>query len=460
MKDSVLVLGAGRSGIEAAHFILGMGQAVILYDGDETKDPAAVRKQLENEGGIESTAFDRLSFILGELKREALETMSYAVISPGIPLDAPFLSVLTEADVPVISEIELGYRYEKGEVIGITGTNGKTTTTSLVGAIMQARLTEEGAFIAGNIGIPYTREVVKSTEKSVSVLELSSFQLETIRDFHPHVSAILNITPDHLNRHHTMENYEAAKERITMNQTADDFCVLNYDDPRLRTFAENCPARVIFFSSREALADGYFLADGSLYYSLDGEPEHLIDTKELNLVGRCNYENVLAAIACCEAMCVPRDLILETVRTFKAVPHRIEFVAEKNGVRYYNDSKGTNPDAAIQGILAMERPTVLIGGGYDKGSEYDDWVRLFPGRVKKLILIGATKEKIAECCEKYGFRDYVFKETFKDAFYAAKSYAESGDAVLLSPACASWGMFNNYEERGDLFKELTLREEA
>lgn len=459
MKETVLVAGAGKSGIEAAHFLLKKEQKVILFDSDASKDAGLIKEQIFSKGGLKEEADSLLSFIFGELTEEAARDVSYTVISPGIPQEASFVQLLHSLNIPVISEIELGYRYEKGTVIGITGTNGKTTTTSLVGAIMAEHLTSERAFVAGNIGIPYTQEVEKSTEGSVSVLELSSFQLETVQEFHPHVSAILNITPDHLNRHHTMERYAEAKERIAMNQTKEDVCVLNHDDARLLAYAQQCPARVVFFSSTEALQDGYFLENGALYRAVDGDVTHLLNTDELNLVGKCNYENVLAAIAIAEASFVPMETILRAVRAFKAVPHRIEFVAEKEGVRYYNDSKGTNPDAAIQGIIAMDRPTVLIGGGYDKGSEYDDWVRLFEGKVKKLILIGQTKEKIAECCEKYGFTDYIFAETFKEAFYLAKSEAESGDAVLLSPACASWGMFNNYEERGDLFKTLVLREE-
>ena len=456
MKDTVLVAGAGRSGIEAARFLLTKKKPVLLYDGNKEKNEEDVKTAILEEGGLKEADLKALSFSFGDFPENKLAQVGTCVISPGISLETPFVSVLEENGIPVISEIELAWLYEKGTVIGVTGTNGKTTTTSLIGAVMQAWLGEERAFIAGNIGIPYTKEVVKSAEDTVSVLELSSFQLETVRTFHPHVSVIMNITPDHLNRHHTMENYAAVKARITMNQTAEDYCVLNYDDERLRTFAETCPARVIFFSTREVLSDGFFLQDKALYRSVDGEPEYLLSTDELNLVGRCNYENVLAVLGVCEAMCVPPETALDAIRAFKAVPHRIEFTVEKNGVRYYNDSKGTNPDAAIQGILAMDRPIVLIGGGYDKGSSYDEWVELFDGRVRKLILIGATREKIADCCMSHGFRDYEFAETFEEAFEKAVAAAEPGDAVLLSPACASWGMFNNFEERGDLFKKLAL----
>ena len=460
MKDTVLVAGAGRSGIEAAHFLLTKNAPVLLYDGNAEKDPEVIKDAVLEEGGLTEEDLQGLSFAFGEFPEGKLAEVNTCVISPGISLETPFVSVLEENEIPVISEIELAWRYEKGTVVGITGTNGKTTTTSLIGAVMQAELGEERAFVAGNIGIPYTKEVVKSAPDTVSVLELSSFQLETVRTFHPHVSVIMNITPDHLNRHHTMENYAATKARIAMNQMEEDYCILNYDDARLRAFAEECPARVIFFSTREVLSDGYFLQDKALYRSVDGEPEHLLDTDELNLVGRCNYENVLAALAAADAMCVPMDTALSAVRAFKAVPHRIEFSGEKNGVRFYNDSKGTNPDAAIQGILAMDRPTVLIGGGYDKGSSYEEWVELFEGRVKKIILIGATREKIAACCDRFGFKNYEFAETFEEAFEKAVEAAEPGDAVLLSPACASWGMFNNFEERGDLFKKLAAELDA
>ena len=444
MCQSVLVAGAGISGIQAARLLGKSGTHVVLYDGNEDKDREALMRELPEGSEI----------VLGDLPEEVIRRISYCIISPGISLEVPFVQKLRDAGVEIIGEIELAWRYEKGQVIGITGTNGKTTTTTLVGDIMSAALGDDKAFSVGNIGHPYTEEVLNSAPDSVSVIELSSFQLETVKTFHAHVSAILNITPDHLNRHHTMECYARAKERVAMNSGPEDTVVLNAEDARLMEFAKETKASVVLFSGLRTLENGYFLRGDTLYYAEDGCETELLRTSEVQLVGQCNYENILAAIACTRAMEVPMPLILKTVREFRAVPHRIEFVEEVGGIRYYNDSKGTNTDAAIQAVRAMTRPTILIGGGYDKGSEFDDWVSEFGTKIRKLVLIGATREKIAACCDAHGFRNYVFADTFEEAFQTAVSLAAPGYAVLLSPACASWGMFNNYEERGDLFKKL------
>ncbi|MDE6607857.1 MAG: UDP-N-acetylmuramoyl-L-alanine--D-glutamate ligase, partial [Lachnospiraceae bacterium] len=366
--------------------------------------------------------------------------------------DTPLCNWFKVKKMPVWGEIERGYVEEKGTLIAITGTNGKTTTTALVGEIMKAHY--ERAYVVGNIGKPYTVDVVRTTESTVTVAEISSFQLETIERFKPAVSAILNITPDHLNRHHTMENYVRIKERIACNQTKEETCVLNYDNEYTRDFGEICPAKVIYFSSKHILKDGIFLKGEEIYMSKNGVEEHLMNIHEMKLMGMCNVENVMAAIGISLSVGVPIASILNTVRNFKAVEHRIEFVATKKGVDYYNDSKGTNPDAAIQGIKAMTKRTVLIGGGYDKDSEYDEWIESFDGKVKKLVLIGETRGKIAECARRHGFRDYCFADSFEEAMRICVDEANSGDAVLLSPACASWGMFPNYEVRGNLFKKF------
>ena len=302
-------------------------------------------------------------------------------------------------------------------------------------------------------GNPYTSVVRETKDDSVIVAEMSSFQLETIHTFCPKVSAILNITPDHLNRHHTMEAYIEAKEQIAKNQTEEDVCVLNYEDDVTRKFGERVKAQVIYFSSRRRLEKGIYLEDGNIVYCREN-PEKVCHVDELKLLGMHNYENVMAAVAMAAAYHVPMEIIRKTIREFTAVEHRIEFVAEKNGVAYYNDSKGTNPDAAIKGIQAMNRPTFLIGGGYDKDSSYDEWIQSFDGKVKKLVLLGATKEKINETAKRLGFTDTILADTFEEAVNICVEQAEPGDAVLLSPACASWGMFKNYEERGDKFKEL------
>ena len=453
MNKPILVAGLGLSGIQAAGLLLKAQKQVILYDGNENKDPAEILKQVSLNAPEADVS--GIPVVLGELPDDVVSAVDTCVISPGISLEVPFAVKLAEGGVNIISEIELAWRFEKGTVIGITGTNGKTTTTTLVGDIMREWLGRDRAFTTGNIGLPYAEEVLKTSPESVTTIELSSFQLESIETFHPHVSAILNITPDHLNRHHTMECYASVKERIVENAGPEDFIVLNYEDPRLRAFGESgLPVKVRWFSGLSELPDGYFLREDTLYRAEGGKKTALLRTDEVNLVGRCNYENILAAIAITEAMGVPEDLILGVVRQFRAVPHRIEFTRELRGVRYYNDSKGTNPDAAIQAIRAMTGKTVLIGGGYDKGSEYDEWIEEFGDKIKLLILLGQTRDKIAECARKHGFTDIVYAESMEEAVRIAEKNALPGEAVLLSPACASWGMFENYEQRGDIFKDL------
>lgn len=443
-NKKVLVVGTGKSGLGAVRLLVSAGARPILFDSNGQLNADEIKAKLPDVTGF--------SVLLGSIPEEIKSEISLVVISPGVPIDAPMLEDYRKADVPIWGEIELAYTFAKGAVVAITGTNGKTTTTTLVGEIMKT--VYDSVFVVGNIGNPYTEEALKIGEDAVTVAEISSFQLETVHTFAPKVSAILNITPDHLNRHHTMECYAETKEAIAKNQTKADVCVLNYEDAYTRNFGMRCPAKVVYFSSKRKLQEGIYLEGEEIILAEDGKAEHLMNIHDMNLVGMCNVENVMAAIAMSRAMGVPMDLILQTVRTFKAVEHRIEFVATKNGVDYYNDSKGTNPDAAIQGIRAMSKPTVLIGGGYDKQNEYDEWIEAFDGKVKAFVLIGQTREKIAECARAHGVNNIILADTFEEAFAICVEQAKEGDAVLLSPACASWGMFPNYEVRGRMFKEL------
>lgn len=447
MKDTYLVAGCGISGIGAARLLLNVDAAVILYDGNESLNRDSVMEKLERHPA--------LSVVLGELSPEVAGRCKACVISPGIPLTVPFVKVLRDCGVPIWSEIELAYRFGKGRLAAITGTNGKTTTTALVGEILAAHY--PSAFVVGNIGIPYTEKALEMREDSVTVAEVSSFQLETIVDFHPDVTAITNITPDHLNRHITMENYIAVKESVTRNQTRDQVCVLNYEDDELRRFGQNLERRVIFFSSRRELPEGLFVRDGQIIFRHDETEDVIVSVDELNILGRHNHENAMTAVAVAWAMGVPIAVIRAVLKKFQPVEHRIEFVAEKNGVAYYNDSKGTNPDAAIQAVNAMVRPTVLIAGGYDKGSDYDQWIASFQGHVKTLVLLGQTADKIAAAAAKAGFTHILRAGSMEEAVTLCAAEAVPGDAVLLSPACASWGMFTNYEERGRIFKELVRK---
>ena len=373
------------------------------------------------------------------------------VLSPGVPTDLPIVKGFYDQGLPVWGEVALAYQTGKGEVLAITGTNGKTTTTALLGKIMSDA--RPSVFVVGNIGTPYTSKSLEMTDETVTVAEISSFQLETIWKFAPRVSAILNITEDHLNRHHTMEEYIRVKELITENQGTEDVCVLNYEDEVLREFGKHLTPRVVYFSSGRKLDEGIYL-DGNKIILKDGEKEiEVVKTEDLKLLGKHNFENVMAAVAMAYYDGVSLDSIRKSICEFTAVAHRIEYVTEKKGVVYYNDSKGTNPDAAIKGIQAMNRPTLLIGGGYDKQSGYDEWIEAFDGKVRYLVLIGQTKEKIKEAAEKHGFHDIILCEDLKEAVKVCEEKAQPGDAVLLSPACASWGQFDNYEQRGDMFKE-------
>ena len=441
----VLVIGSGLSGVGSVKLLDQIGALPVMLEENTKVTEEDIRKKLYEEDR------DKTEIIIGEITDDTLNSISLVVQSPAVPLDSPTVMRIKALNIPIWSEIELAYNFSKGTMVAITGTNGKTTTTTLVGEIMKAHY--ESVYVVGNIGVSFAENALGMRDDTVIVGEISSFQLEAVDNFHAKVSAILNITPDHLNRHHTMECYASMKENITNKQTAEDTCVLNYDNEYTRNFGKRCPSKVVFFSTKEELKDGFFIDGDNIVMANGGSKTVIMNIHDMNLVGLCNVENVMAAIAMSLAMGVPLSTILEVIRNFKAVEHRIEFVATKRGVDYYNDSKGTNPDAAIQGIKAMSKPTILIGGGYDKGSEYDEWLECFGDTVKLLVLIGQTKEKIAECAEKHGFTNYVFKDTYEEALEFCTKSAQPGDAVLLSPACASWDMFPSYEVRGKKFKE-------
>lgn len=443
--NTAIVAGTGKSGISATKLLVNHGVKVYLFDENKDRDIEAIK---EKTGDSELVQIE-----LGELGEDALSSSQLMVISPGIPVDAPFTDVVRNAGIPIWSEIELAYHYGKGKIAAITGTNGKTTTTALVGEIVKAHNAK--TIVVGNIGIPYTELCDTTDDDSDTVAEISSFQLETVIDFHPNVSAILNLTPDHLNRHYTFENYGNVKFSITKNQTMDDVTVLNYDDEHTRAMGDKAKdhCHVVYFSRLEKPAGGVYVEDGDIILEDGDKKINVLAIKDLKLMGAHNVENVLAAVGISYYMGVPVDVIRDVATSFKAVAHRIEYVDTVDGVAYYNDSKGTNPDAAIKGIQAMVAPTFLIGGGYDKGSEYDEWIEAFDGKVKWLVLIGQTAQKIADCAKRHGFNSIIFEENLQDAVAYCHENAVDGDAVLLSPACASWGQFDNYEQRGDMFKE-------
>ena len=438
-----LVAGSGISGIGAVKLLSRNASDITLYDGNKALTEEEIRSKLDGNKEVK--------IVIGELPQEVIDRTDIMIVSPGIPIDSEIVTRVRNCGVEIWGEIELAYRYSKGRVIGITGTNGKTTTTALTGEIMKNYF--ESVFIVGNIGTAYTSVASDTGLDTVTVAEISSFQLESVQKFKPVVSAVLNITPDHLNRHYTMENYTAVKMSITKNQDKNQVCVLNYEDAILRKEAEKLKNRVLFFSSRTSLPEGICLNGNNIVYRERGSEVFICSIHEMKLVGIHNIENVMAAAAIALIMKVPAEIIRETIRNFNAVEHRIEYVTEKQGVIYYNDSKGTNTDASIKAIEAMTKPTILIAGGYDKGSEYDEWLEAFGGKIKHLVLLGATKEKIAKTAEIHGYKDYTCVASLEEAVAVSAKQAREGDAVLLSPACASWDMFKSYEERGRLFKE-------
>ena len=471
---NALIIGAGVSGVAAYDLLLKAGANPILYDANAGLNVQDVRNRTCEK--------EKANVIIGDLPRGVKESVDFVVLSPGVPTDIGLAWEFAEKGYYITGEIELAYSLAKGRLMAITGTNGKTTTTALTGEIVKNYQHEKkekkaaagenlkhvgNCYVVGNIGIPYTSVAAMTEDYDITVAEISSFQLETIHEFHPNVSAILNITPDHLNRHHTMENYIRAKEDITLKQTSTDTCVLNYEDEVLRNFGEKLSGKLVagagesgkhcnvrFFSSARKVENGCYYRDEQIFIVRDGNEEALMNIHDMRLLGMHNVENVMAAILMCDAIGIPMDSIIETVKNFRAVEHRIEYVDTVNGVDYYNDSKGTNPDAAIKAVLAMNRPTVLIGGGYDKESTYDEWIESFGEKVKALVLLGQTADKIEKCAKEHGFTNIYRVESLEEAVEKCAELANDGEAVLLSPACASWGMFKNYEERGRMFKEL------
>ena len=365
----VVVVGTGVSGMGAVKLLSETSADITLYDGNDKADRDEILKKIPDDCD--------LRLIIGEMPDEVVKETDLLVISPGVPIDSDIVKLFEKENVPVWGEIELAYNFEKGTVFAITGTNGKTTTTTLVGEIMKKYNNQ--TFVVGNIGNSYTSEVLKTTKDSYTVAEISSFQLETIREFAPKGSAILNITPDHLNRHYTMENYAAVKESITKNQwkvREDDYCVLNYDDKVLREFGKTIK-NPVYFSRKEKPSKGAYL-DGRIIRYFDGKDDYeVMSVDDMHLFGNHNYENVMAAIAMTIEAGVPLNIIINVIKDFMGVEHRIEYVRDKNGVRYYNDTKGTNPDSSIKALEAMSRPTILIAGGYDKHSEFDEYIEAF-----------------------------------------------------------------------------------
>ncbi|MDI9492505.1 MAG: UDP-N-acetylmuramoyl-L-alanine--D-glutamate ligase [Bacillota bacterium] len=445
-KKKVLIAGLGRSGMAAARLLSAQNAEVYGYD-EKSKEafPTESREELDALG---------VHCYFG--RDPAVRDVDQIIVSPGLPLNLPVIVHARQAGAEVIGELELAFRNSRSPFVAITGTNGKTTTTALVGEMY--RLAAYPHRVVGNIGMPAAEQVMRAGPETVMVTEVSSFQLETIAAFRPDVATILNITPDHLDRHGSVEEYIRVKFRIFENQSERDCCVYNADDPVCAALIEHPPkARMIPFSLRQPLTTGAYVARGRLVLACEGMDEiDLCAVAELKIPGAHNLENALAASATAFFAGVPVSAIREALRCFPGVEHRIESVAEIDGVAYVNDSKGTNPDAAVKAILAVQRPLLLIAGGYEKNADFDPFTAAFEGKVQHLILLGATADRIAGSAEGNGFPKarIHFCATMGECVSKAAELARPGDAVLLSPACASWGMYDNFEERGRHFKEL------
>ncbi len=447
-KKKTLVLGAGKSGVAAAKFLACRGAIVALHDKKPIAEWTEEALSLKEKFGV--------GLIDGQIPSWLLDQIDLVVISPGVPTNTIPARYVDRKGGEVIGEIELAYRFLKGKIIAITGTNGKTTTTTLIGELLKNA--GKKVQVAGNIGLPLTEVVETSTEDTWNVIETSSFQLETIKLFHPNIAVALNVTPNHLDRYDFFHEYAAAKHRIFMNQTPEDIAVLNADNEVTASWAKGLRAKVIFFSVRKELEEGFFLKEGSLIFRNGSIDKFLISRDEILLRGLHNVENVLASLAAvwyCDGVSI--ESIRQTLRTFKGVEHRLELVDTIQGVKFYNDSKATSVDATLKALEALsDEPgkIVLIMGGRGKNTPYAPLASLIQRKVRSMVLIGEDAERIKT--ELNGLCEISQADSMKEAIRIAFENAHAGDLVLLSPACASFDMFNSFEERGQVFKQEVL----
>lgn len=445
MGDAILIIGAARSGVASAEYLLSIGKQIVISDMN-TKLAEDVETQLGHAS---------VSYVWGKQPDVAALQPELIVMSPGVPLSIPPVVKARELGIPVISEPELAFRYSDVPFVAITGTNGKTTTTTLTAFLLE----KEGRKVVagGNIGLPLISQCPQMSANDIVVAEMSSFQLESVDSFCPKVAVVMNLTPDHLDRHKTMEAYAAAKANIFKNQGPEEYLLLNKDDAIVAAMAAGAKSHVYYFSQQEILDEGIWLEDGNLVYRLDknGAPQVLIPAAEIGIVGSHNWQNAMAASLAALLMGQQPEIIAERLRAFKGVAHRMEPVATIDGVLYVNDSKGTNPDSTEKALGSYgERPIVLIAGGRNKGSDMAVLVPLMRAHCRGVVLVGEATGDFIDAFERTGYTDYVCADSFEDAVAKAHEMAQSGDVVLLSPACASWDMFDNFEQRGDLFKEL------
>ncbi len=440
----ILVVGLARSGMAAIDALHKRGAILTAYDAKASEQLETEIKKLKDMG---------VAVYMGVNPPLSGESLDMLVVSPGVPLGIALIQEAYTLGIPVIGELELAYRIksEQVEMFAITGTNGKTTTTALLQDIMERDGRKSAA--GGNIGVALC-SLVDEMDSGVIIAEVSSFQLETAVTFRPHICGILNITPDHIDRHKNIEEYTRIKSKLFGQQEAGDFLILNYEDERVRGY--NCLAKsqLIYYSTEQILPEGVFVENNFIFIARDGKKDPIASLDNTLLRGKHNLENILCAVAMAWVAGVNGEVIEESLNTFKAVRHRLEEVALHRGVLYVNDSKGTNPDSTIKALEAFEQPIVLIAGGRAKGGSYDEVARLMAARIKGLVLLGEAKDLLKSAVMDYGFKNIYEVDDFPSAVYKASQMADPGDVVLLSPACASWDMFPSYEHRGDLFCEL------
>ena len=440
-NKNILIIGLGISGVSTAMALDKLGANTFITDS---------KSELELEEYVEKLNDINVKYFLSNQEID-LENIDLAIKSPGVPFDIPVIRNLNEKGIEVITDIELAYILFENKFIAITGTNGKTTTTALTGEIFKNA--KKPHHIAGNIGVGILWEAVNSNEEDIFIVETSSFQLENTIHFKPKVSLITNITPDHLNWHKTFEHYTNSKKKVFKNQDNKDFTILNYDDFLLRDMEKEINGNLIFFSSTETLDKGIYIENQNIVIDTGVDKTVVIRIDELKVPGKHNLENALASLAIAWAMEIDLEVIRKSLKEFEGVEHRLEFVKEIDQVKFYNDSKGTNPDASIKAVEAINSPIILIAGGMDKGGDFDELIDSFKGKVKSLVLLGETAEKLKQTAQEKGLLETYIVKSIEESVNKAFELSESGDNILLSPACASWDMFKSYEERGEEFKK-------
>lgn len=440
----ILVVGLGVSGIASIKALNEIGTSIYAYDELPREKLKERLKEIENI---------HVEYFFGneEIKNIDFTIFDLAIKSPGVRYEVPIIKELLKNKIEVISDVEASYRITEALIVSVTGTNGKTTTLTLIGEILK----ESGKSykLTGNIGSGMFNDALKAKKGDILLAEVSSFQLAGTSMYKPYISVITNITPDHLDYHQTMENYIESKFKNTINQNEDDYAILNYEDEIIRNKSKDIRAKKIFFSSHRVLDKGIFIEEDEIVYKDDKEKIHIVNSKDIFIPGKHSLENAMAAIGVAIVLGIDLKIIAKVFKNFKGVEHRLEYVATYEGVNFYNDSKGTNPDASIKAIQGIEKPIILIAGGYDKGSSYDDFIKSFDNKVKALILLGQTADNMASSAKKHGITNIYIVKSMDEAVKRTFELGEEGDNVLLSPACASWGLYPNYEVRGKDFKE-------